>query len=640
MEDARKDNLYYETQEELKQKREALAQLEKDNAENMEIRKFEQEQRRLAGQDRAQISDLEDRAIRDSLSDYRVEFSELNDAEKIQAIDRKKVVNRLSNLQSYLGSGDIESFEDLRAATAGRELEPFEYERFDPGTGKIEKRMTSVGEELDKMMLGLLTYHTKYGEHGGGILHFPEVNITAKLSNAASGATQMYEGRMDLSRFMIGDFDADIYQIFHDTNDVVRRRFNQNAANFHGFYQAGGEYLFSMDVLGQGMKDFSARIGTSGMNAEQYLLDQYSKEKILKDVGPIDVQVKAGMFSMIHNASEAAARSGGDMGEYMRHVRASAALVSVAQEVLVIKSKKLPVASEIADNFLKGLQSAFQTGNGQQLIDFFENNVFRGGVFEGSGEVAISDIQFKDLPDDGEAAKALRGALESIKMNKVQFETAIHEMAKTGNKLNILSMMSDNRAAAVMRDANVTTTRQLRQLMAASMEGGLIGSDGMLDIDVLERGLKDIQGSMSSPFTMNGRAKGLTGLALGALGASYLVGSTVSTNTLDVGEKFSDMRTRRVEASKPMMMNRDHQVAGAGITNMSQGESFYQRPINVGESYVTNSYAARMYGEAPTYAQAQSAARQFTSVGGQAFVSVQDNRQPISNSYINKSLRD
>lgn len=640
MEDARKDNLYYETQEELKQKREALSQLEKENAENIEIRRFEETQRRMSAQERMRISDLEDQAIRESLSDYRIDFSDLEDPDKIRkAIDEKRVVNRLSNLESFLGSGEIRSFEALREATRGRELETFEYERFDPGSGNVEKRLTSVGEELDKMMLGLLTYHTKYGEHGSGILHFPEINITAKLSNAASGATQMYEGRMDLSRFMIGDFDADIYQIFHDTNDIVRRKFNQNAASFHGFYQAGGEYLLSMDILGQGMKEFSARIGTSGMNAEQYLLDQYSKEKILKDVGPIDVQVKGAMFSMIHNASEAAARSGGDMGEYMRHVRASAALVSVAQEVLVIKSKKLPVASEIADNFLKGLQSAFKTGDGQQLINFFENNVFRGGVFEGSGQVSVSDIRFQDLPE-GEASKALRAALESIVMNKVEFEKAIHEMAKTGNKLNILSMMSDNRAAAVMRDANVTTTRQLRQLMAASMEGGLIGTDGKLDVDVLERGLKDIQGSMSSAFTMNGRAKGLTGLALGALGASYLVGSTVSTNTLDIEEKFSDMRTRTIERSKPMMMNRDHQVGEGGITNMSQGENFYRRPINVGESYVTNSYAARMYGEAPTYGQAQSAARQFTSVGGQAFIAVQDTRQPISNSYINKSLRD
>jgi len=180
----------------------------------------------------------------------------------------------------------------------------------------------------------------------------------------------------------------------------------------------------------------------------------------------------------------------------------------------------------------------------------------------------------------------------------------------------------------------------LRQLLAASMEGGLIGTDKTFDYDTLERGLRTIQSNIQSSFSMSGKAKGVAGLALGALGASYLVGSTVSTNKLDIEEKFSDMRTRKIESSQPRIGNRDHNVQGEGITRMGQNESFYQRPINIGESYVTNNYAAKMYGEAPSYSQAQSAARQFTSVGGQAFVSVQDNRKPISNSYITKSLRD
>jgi hypothetical protein len=639
LEDARKDNLYYETEQELTREKEALTQLEKENLENLEIKDFEQKQMRLPGESRVQISDLEDEAIRESLSEHRMEFKDLDAADQKRVMDQKKVVNRLSNLEKHLKSGPIESFEKLREVTKGKEFDSFEYEKFNPATGKVEKELTSVGEELDRMMLGLLNYHAKYGEQGGGVLHFPEINITAKLTNTEKGISHTYDGRMDLSRFMIGDFDADIYQIFHDTNQIVRKKFNQNAASFHGFYQAGGEYLFNMEILGQGMKNFSKRIGTAGMNAEQYILDQYSKEKILKDVGPIDVQVKAGMFSMIHNASEAAARSGGDMGEYMRHVRSASALISVAQEVLVIKSKKLPIASEVADSFLKSMQSAFRTGSGQELINFFEENVFKGGVFEGSGEVEVSDVRFKDLPK-GVASDTLKDALETIRMGKRDFEESAHAMAKTGKRLNILSMMSDGRAGQVIRDANLTTTRQLRQLMAMSMEGGLIGSDDTFNLDVLERGLRDVQGSMSSAFNMSGRAKGLTGLALGALGASYLVGSSVSTNKLNIEEKFSDMRTRKVESVKPMMMNRDSQVNSAGISQMGQGENFNQRPINIGETYVTSSYAGRMYGEAPSYSQAQAAARQFTSAGGQAFLSVQDNRQPISNSYINKSLRD
>jgi hypothetical protein len=608
----------------------------------LQIREFEKKQMELAPEDRMQLTDLENEKLRAELEDYRVAFEDIEDPElKKKLIEEKKVVNRLSNLEAGLGlpRGTIDSFEKLREETAGKENISFSYERYDPDLDTIVKESAEVGEEVDRMMLGLLNYHAKYGEHGSGILRFPEINITANLTNTLTGATTMYDGRMDLSRFMIGDFDADIYQIFHDTNKILQKKFSENSASFHGFYQAGGEYLFNMHILQKGMDEFSKRIGSVGMNAEQFILDQYSKEKILKDVGPIDVQVKAGMFSIIHNASQAAA-SGKDFAESMRHARGAAALVSVAQEVLVIKSKKLPVASNIADNFLKSLQTGFSTGSGDSIIDFFNTHVFKGGVFEGAGEITVSDIEFKDLPD-GKAKETLTRALESIKLGKAEFEETMHQMARTGKQLNILQMMSDKRAAKAVADSNLTNTRQLRQLMAASMEGGLINTEtGSFNYDVLERGLARIQNDMGSAFSVSGKAKGLTGLALGALGASYLVGSTVSTNKLDIEEKFSDMKVKGMESNFSRMQNVDRQANPAGIMNMGQNESFYQRPINVGESYITNSSAGRMYGEAPTYSQAAAAARQFTSVGGQAFLAVQDNRRPISNSYITKSLRD
>lgn len=643
LEQAQENNEYYRVRQEMFAEQERLRLMEEANSENLQIREFEKEQMKLDPDRRMQLTDLENEGIRSDLESYRISFEDIEDqALRDKLVEEKKVINRLSHIEDTLGlkRGSIDSFESLRNFTRGMEGVEFSYERYDPGVDGLVREQTTIGGEVDKMMTGLLTYHAKYGEHGGGIIRFPEINITANLTNSLTGATTQYDGRMDLSRFMIGDFDADIYQIFHDTNRTLQKRFAENSASFHGFYQAGGEYLFNMHILEKGMKEFSARIGTAGMNAEQYILDEYSKEKILKDVGPIDVQVKAGMFSLIHNASEAAARNGGDFAEAMRHTRGAAALVSVAQEVLVIKSKKLPVASNIADNFLKSLQTGFSTGSGDSIINFFNEHVFKGGVFEGGGEITVSDIEFKDLPD-GQAKEALTRALEGIRMGKAEFEQTMHEMARSGHKLNILQMMSDKRAAKAVRDSNLTTTRQLRQLMAVSMEGGLINTEtGSFNYDVLERGLARIQSDMGNAFSAGSRAKGLTGLALGVLGASYLVGSTVSTNKLDIEEKFSDMRVKGMENNFSRIQNVDRQANPGGITGMGQNESFYKRPINVGESYVTNSYAGRMYGESPTYGEAQAAARQFTSVGGQAFLAVQDNRRPISNSYITKSLRD
>lgn len=641
--DAQENNEYYRLKQELIKENESLAALEKQDPDFVKLSDFEKQQMSLEYDERIGLSDLENEELRARLStpEYSGKFEDLAPKEQTRLIEEKKVINRLGNLEDALGlkRGSIENFEDLRAATKKDADMPFTYERYDIGKGEKVTVQTTVNEEVEKLMMGVLNTHIEKGGHGSGLVYFPEINITATLKNTASGKEMAYDGRMDLSRFLIGDFDADIYQIFHDTNKILRNKFNKGVENFHGFYQAGGEYLFNMGILGEGMLNFSNRIGTLGMNAEQFILDQYSKEKILKDVGPIDVQVKAGMFSFIQNATEAAVK-GGDLAESMRHTRAAAALISVAQEVLVIKSKKLPVAAGIADNFLKSMQSAFSTGSADQLINFFEANVFKGGVFEGGGTIEVSDVVFKDLPE-GRAATAIRNALESIQMGKAQFEESLHQMARTGNKLNILSMMSDRRTQEVMRTANLTTTRQLRQLMALSMEGGLIDTDAKtFNYDVLEQAFKNAQASFGASNVGLSSARGLTGLALGALGASYLVGSSVSTNKLDIEDKFSDMRTRSVEKTPFIMGNKDHQNSGAAISSMGQGESFYQTPINTGESYVTNSFAGRLYGEAPTYHQAQAIARQFTSVGGEAFLAVQDNRRPISNSYITKSLKD
>ena len=213
-------------------------------------------------------------------------------------------------------------------------------------------------------------------------------------------------------------------------------------------------------------------------------------------------------------------------------------------------------------------------------------------------------------------------------------------MASTGKDLNILAMMSDTRAQKIFANAGIANVRQLNQLMAASVEGGLIGADGSWNYNALEAGLKNYQQEAVNKFKMTTRGKGVAGLALGAIGASYLVGSAVSTNSLDIENKFSDIQSRQLERQPMVLGNADHSSDGSAFGQMGADSAFYQRPINSGETYVTNSYAGKMHGEAPSYSQAQAAARQFTSAGGQAFVAVQDGRNPISSSYINKSLRD
>jgi hypothetical protein len=642
LEAAEKDNEFVRLRNERAAAQLELEALESGNDNFLKLRDLEKSQMATPhdATDKISLTADERQLLKVGLEGNQVEFEDLTDQKlKDKYIAEGRVKNRLSKLQQHLGGKHIESFEDLFKAAEGRLSDEFEYMRYSTAEGKKVLTKTTVGKEIQTMMLGLLDYHTKHGEHGGGILQFPELNITADLTNSETGAVHKYSGRMDVSRFMIGDFDADIYQIFHDTNRKLAKKFNQKNAAFHGFFQSGGEYLFSKSILEEGMSNFAKRFGASGMLGSEFVLDQYSKEKILKDVGPIDVHVKAAMFSMVHNANETAAKTGGDFAEHFKRMRGASALIAVAQEVLVIKSKHLPVASNVAESFLNSLQSAFKTGSGESLYNFFNENIFKGGILEGSGHVEVSNIQFADIPR-GPATDLISGALQAAQIEKTNLREVFDAMASTGKDLNILAMMSDTRAQKIFANAGIANVRQLNQLMAASVEGGLIGADGSWNYNALEAGLKNYQQEAVNKFKMTTRGKGVAGLALGAIGASYLVGSAVSTNSLDIENKFSDIQSRQLERQPMVLGNADHSSDGSAFGQMGADSAFYQRPINSGETYVTNSYAGKMHGEAPSYSQAQAAARQFTSAGGQAFVAVQDGRNPISSSYINKSLRD
>lgn len=633
-------NLY---QQALREKDEAIARLDKFSADNVEfekLRAFTESELKAAYEDRkVQLSPEENKSIYESIDEkHKVDFNDPKlDARRADIIKEGGGRTVLSRIEEAVGSGKIDSFESLFEKTQNQMEKEIIYNQLNDAGEMVEVKST-VGDELDKLFLRFLKHHKEFGAHGGGLVRFPEINITADLVNK-SGKVFNYEGRMDLSRMMIGDFDADIYQIYHDTHDILQNRFQKNAANFHGFYKSGAEYLFGMNLIGEGMAQFGERLGVSSITGKESLLEEYSKERILKDVGPIDVQVKSGMLSLVQSASEAAAR-GEDFGEAFKRVRAGAALVAVAQEVLVIKAKKLDIASNVADNFLDVMRKSFKTGSGEELFNFFQENIFKGTIMEEGGEISARNINFTNLPNDGLAAREIRSSLEDVRFNINELREVFDEMARVGKERNVLALGSDRRTQEIMRSADLVNLRQFNQLLAVGLEGGFIGADGSWDSEKLRAGFRNVQQEIKNSFKMSAQGKGMGAIIAGALAGSYLIGASSSVSTLKPENKFSDMRAKAVE-TRSIMQGKDHSnVSGQAFNNMGDPNSLNMRPINVGNTYITESNSVRMYGEAPTYESAMGASRQFTSVGGQAFVSVQDNRRPISNNYITRSLRD
>lgn len=536
--------------------------------------------------------------------------------------DRLNILER----QLKLNKGSLTSFEDIAKLYEQKSSETIK--------SKSGKNIT-VGEQLDKYFASMLRHHQNFGEVGGGRIYFPQIDVEGTLKSGDKSFK--FSERIDFSRMMIGDFDADYYQVFHDTNT-----FNKNAADHFGLYKAGGEYLIHKQLLGEGMAQLGKRLGIGEISIGQSVLDEYQKEKIIKEVGGLDVQVKIGMLGAIRAAEENSLRTGGK--EYMSEsMRSVSSLVAVAQEVLAIKGKSLPTAANVAEAFNTSLKESYKTGKGDAIFNFFQENVFKGTLLETKDKIKFSDIDFVNLDESLKTTKELRRSLMDIEIDTSTFKRHLDEMAFNVKKYGLGALGSDTRSGSALMSGDIASIQLMNRLLSASAEGGLFNSSGNFDQNQLERISRDVSGGFNQIFTKTA-PRNFAGLIAGVLGGSYLLGATSNVSSLQLSEEnFSDIRASQNIGNKhvsQMFVNRDHNGSISSLSNSGYDSTFYQRPINQGETMVIKNNRTRFYGEAATQSEAMGSAHRFASAGGKAFVGIQDNRMPISNSYIANSLRD
>jgi len=337
--------------------------------------------------------------------------------------------NKLNILerQLELNKNSLTSFEDIARLYEQRSDEIIQT--------KSGKDIT-VGEQLDKYFASMLRHHQNFGEVGGGRIYFPQIDVEGTLESG--GKSFKFSERIDFSRMMIGDFDADYYQVFHDTD-----AFNKNAADHFGLYKAGGEYLIHKQLLGEGMAQLGKRLGVGEISIGQSVLDEYQKEKVIKEVGGLDVQVKIGMLGAIRAAEENSLRTGGK--EYMSEsMRSVSSLVAVAQEVLAIKGKSLPTAANVAEAFTSSLKESYKTGKGDAIFNFFQENVFKGTLLEKEGKIKFSNIDFLNLDESLETTKQLKSFLMDIEIDTSVFRRHLDELASNVKKYGLDALGSDN----------------------------------------------------------------------------------------------------------------------------------------------------------------------------------------------------
>jgi hypothetical protein len=485
--------------------------------------------------------------------------------------------------------------------------------------------------------------HQEFGEHGGGTIRFPQIELDMDIENKATGVVSKYSGRMDFTRFGIGDYDADPYQVFFDTDKTLRNKISAGHVNPEKMITYGAEFLSSMHVLGEGVEKLGERMGASKLTLAQSLVDEFQKEQIVKGIGGLDVQVKAGMLGL---AQAAADDTGGDFGDQFKRIKAGAALISVAQEVLGIKGKKLPIAADISREYMTALKTSFESGEGSAIKSFFQEKIFKGTILEGPDadlSIKMSSVKFNNIAE-GDATASFKRGLENVNLSVQEMFDSWDAMSANVKKHNLNKFTSSSGIGNMLESSSRFSHEQLFQLLnrGHSMEGGLITGD----IEALQDIFTRAESAKQTLAASISRGKGLAGVIAGGLLASYAIGANQEIGSLEPGAKFSDRTSREALkageslSQRAVQQNFSREHKQPSPSRIAGADNFYERPINSGVSTVSLNRSIRMFGEAPNLSAAQSMGKHFVSSGGQASLTINDNRRPIGNAYMNKMMRD
>ena len=515
----------------------------------------------------------------------------------------------------------------------------------------IERKIAAGGSDVTDEVTGAFERifhkmhraHQEFGEHGGGTIRFPQIELDMDIENKATGVVSKYSGRMDFTRFGIGDYDADPYQVFFDTDKTLRNKISAGQVNPEKMITYGAEFLSSMHVLGEGVEQLGKRMGASKLTLAQSLVDEFQKEQIVKGIGGLDVQVKAGMLGL---AQAAADDTGGDFGDQFKRIKAGAALISVAQEVLGIKGKKLPIAADISREYMTALKTSFESGEGGAIKNFFQQKIFKGTILEGPDadlSIKMSSVKFNNIAE-GDATASFKRGLENVNLSVQEMFDSWDAMSANVKKYNLNKFTSSSGIGNMLESSSRFSHEQLFQLLnrGHSMEGGLITGDTEALQDIFTRAESAKQTLAASVS----RGKGLAGVIAGGLLASYAIGANQEIGSLEPGAKFSDRTSREALkageslSQRAVQQNFSREHKQPSPSRIAGADNFYERPINSGVSTVSLNRSIRMFGEAPNLSAAQSMGKHFVSSGGQASLTINDNRRPIGNAYMNKMMRD
>ena len=478
----------------------------------------------------------------------------------------------------------------------------------------------SMAQNIDKYAMG----------EGGGRIIFPSMLVDVHYGDNT-------KRRIDLSlaSAMIGDFDADIYQLLFPSEKQAKvlQESQSGRKQLVNQMMYGAETRILMEESKVGIANLAKVMAVEGgLSDLGFMYEGALKERIAKEVGQADVALDHLRLGMVR-AAEA-----GNLTQ-IQHGQRAMVLTQVLEES-ILKAKKLPRAAELADRITGAAQRMLQTGgeDTKAMMNVLEQIIFRESDVLGKG------IQVSGIDTSGIADKGTRQIIEKELLGRrIELQSAVDEMA---------------RGAAYAKEAGLDATRTFRSVAGiaegghrgnlhawlsaisggGSVQGAMIGGtqEGLAGFGEafgdMSRRISSASGRMSSKL-LGPIALGVAGtIGLGAMMGSGGYSPTPLLSPGEISDSRIDSAIRRGTAMNSQGPSQEQMAAQASSPAMNM----IDRPINVSDSYHQRRNAYSISGHLVNSAAAREVTSLLSNIGGKAHVTVNDTRGPITPNYIDR----
>ena len=531
-----------------------------------------------------------------------------------------------------------------------QELEIKRQQAIAAGLDPSQSKSATVEELTDQIMSSYVRNYGKAVGSGAGFVYFPEFYTDFTLESTKPGSKfkpMNLNVRTDVSRAAVGDFDGDIYQIIMNnkkTSEAFKKQIQRGVSTFQ---RQGAVFTLNMEILKKGMDQVAKNVlnvvGQGGLSFGQFVGSEVKKEEILKGaIGAIDVTMKTGVIGSVYSMME----SPDDLTKIRRTHLAAQTLLSASQEIVVLKSKSLELATNMAMDFKQTLDDAFNKGDTSGFEKFLKERLFKDTIFEEG--VQVTNTKTSNIPYEMAAEHNKTLMNERIHFNLDEIIEGFRAITNTVRNTNVGAyasnkmlgkLLATNRTLDAEAYNRIVYNRDLLESIVSNQEFKSQDMQNLFDQVAFGKQSQTSSADLIIDSLRSASNFRLTAAAGAALGASYLLSSDYDTEPLSMDEAFSDSRVNEKIASKSLAegYSRDPFVSSS---NMQQ--PFYKNMVNrvqsPGETYVAQNRSYLMQGQVSTMEEANYLNNIVLKNGGISSMMVSDSRLPITGNYIDRLM--